>query len=197
MKLHLGAFDQIHPGWRNTDVTPHLYVARVPGLPRLLEAAGVLNERQIRSYRDGTYRQLHKLDVTRRFPFPDAAVDAIHISHMLSNLERDNAQFCLNECFRVLKPGGILRVSTMDLDASVAAYNPADPETFVGLMFDCDASKKARYRHWWHYNERSLSDRLRKAGFQEVQRCEYRKGRCPDVETIDSRPGSLFLEATK
>jgi SAM-dependent methyltransferase len=197
LKLHLGAFDTIHPGWVNTDITPHIYVSRVPGLPRLLEAAGLLNERQIRCYRDGTYRQLRKLDARRPFPFRDAEVDAIHTSHMLASLERDVAQKCLNECFRVLKPGGVLRISVVDLDAAVAGYNPEAPDEFVELIFCLAASKKAKNRSWWNYNERSLGERLRQAGFQQVYRCEYRQGRCPDVEMIDTRPGSLFVEAIR
>jgi len=197
MKLHLGAFEQIHPGWVNTDITPHLYIARVPGLPRLLEAAGLLNERQIRCYRDGVYRQLNRLDVSRRFPFRDGSVQAIHGSHMLASVPRDVAQNCLNECFRVLQPGGVLRISIVDLDQAVADYNPESPDAFVDLMFCLDASKKAKNRNWWHYNERSLADRLRLAGFQVIERREYRKGRCPDVEIIDSRPNSLFVEAMK
>ena len=197
MKLHLGAFDQIHPGWVNTDITPHIYISRVPGLSRALDAAGLLNARQSRSYRDGTYRQLRKLDVSRRFPLGDNTVEAIHTSHMLASLERQDAQHCLNECFRVLKPGGVFRVSVEDLDAAVAGYRPEAADQFMELIFCLDASKKAKNRNWWHYNEFTLSDRLRQAGFPEIDRCEYRKGRCPDVETIDSRPGSLFLEAIK
>jgi SAM-dependent methyltransferase len=197
MKLHLGAFDAIHPGWLNTDITPHIAIARVPGLWRVLEAAGLLDQRRAGLHRSGVFRQLRRLDVKRRFPFVGGAVDAIHISHMLSNLERENAERCLAECFRVLKPGGVLRIGTVDLDAAVAGYRPAAADDFMNLIFDLDCSTRAKNRHWWHYNERSLGDRLRKAGFQQVYRCQYRQGRCPDVETIDNRPGSLFLEAIR
>ena len=31
-RLQLGAFDQVHHNWVSTDITPHLLVARVPGL---------------------------------------------------------------------------------------------------------------------------------------------------------------------
>jgi hypothetical protein len=44
-------------------------------------------------------------------------------------------------------------------------------------------------------NERSLGERLAAAGFTDVRRCCYQQGRCPDVERIDSRPESLFMEA--
>ncbi len=35
--LHIGAFDQVFPGWINADITSHIFVVRIPGLavPRL------------------------------------------------------------------------------------------------------------------------------------------------------------------
>ena len=36
--LHLGCFDRPIPGWVNTDITPHLFIARVPLLPRAMHA---------------------------------------------------------------------------------------------------------------------------------------------------------------
>lgn len=195
MKLHLGAFDRILPGWLNTDITPHLYLARVPLAARLLAVAGLLSPARREQHRQGVFRSLRKLDVRKRFPFSAGSVDAIYISHMLSNIAAQDAQHCLNECHRVLKPGGILRIATLDLDAAVRNYNPNDPDVFMDLIFDLSTSSRAKNRHWWHYNEHSLRDRLARAGFREIHRCSFRQGRCPDVESIDSRPDSLFMEA--
>ena len=197
MKLHLGAFDRVLPGWVNTDITPHLYIARVPGLASLLARFGLIGKTRAEQHRAGVFRQLRKLDVRRRFPYPDNAIEAIYISHMLSNVTRGVAEHCLAECHRVLKPDGILRIATLDLDATVRSYNPQQPDVFMDLLFDLDTSRRAKNRHWWHYNARSLGERLLKAGFHKCQRCEYRRGQCPDVEQIDSRPGSLFMEAVK
>ncbi len=197
LNLHLGAFDRILPGWVNTDITPHLYVARVPGLARLLYSANRMTEARYLQHQRGVFRQLRKLDVTRRFPFSTATVNAIHISHMLSNLTRAGAHSCLTECYRVLKPGGILRISTVDLDAAVQAYDPAHPGVFLDLLFDLDTSPRAKNRHWWHYNQTSLTALLQTVGFADVTRWDYGQGRCPDVDRIDTRPGSLFLEASK
>ncbi len=196
MKLHLGAFDRTLPGWVNTDITPHLYVARVPGVAALLSRLGLINETRAAQHRAGVFRPLRRLDVRRRFPFPDRSVEAVYISHMLSNLTRDEAQHCLSECRRVLQPGGTLRIATLDLDRTVRGFDSHDPDTFMDLLFDLDTSKHAKNRHWWHYNEHSLGERLHRAGFGEYSRCAYREGRCPDVEWIDSRPDSLFMEAT-
>ncbi len=197
LKLHLGAFDQILPGWVNTDITPHLWIARVPGMARFMGAAGLVSKARLEQHRAGVFRQLRRLDATRPFPFPDGSVDAIHISHMLSNLTRAGARRCLAECYRVLRTGGVLRISTLDLDEVVRSYDPAQPDVLMDLLFDLDTSERAKNRHWWHYNERSLGRALRAAGFNEVARCGFRQGRCPDVERVDTRMGSLFMEGVK
>jgi SAM-dependent methyltransferase len=197
-KLHLGAFDQVHDGWVNTDITPHLLVARVPGLPFLLHRAGVIEARRYNAYRDGTFRSLRYLDLSRRFRFPDACFECAFASHVLEHLHPDVAESCLREVHRVLVPGGLVRVSVPDLDLTVAEYDPADPDDFLwGIYQGRGRRAKRSARHWWHYNAKSLETLLRRVGFREVQRREYREGRCPDLERIDNRPGSLFMEAVK
>ncbi len=197
LKIHLGAFDQILPGWLNTDITPHLTIARVPGLARLLYAAGRMPMPRWEQHRAGVFRQLRRLDATRRFPFPDDAADAIYISHMVSNLSRAGARACVSECHRVLRAGGVLRIATLDLDATVRDYDPARPDVFMDLIFDLDTSTRAKNRHWWHYSETSLAALFAAGGFGDIARRGYREGRCPDVERVDSRPGSLFMEGVK
>jgi hypothetical protein len=47
------------------------------------------------------------------------------------------------------------------------------------------------------YNETSMRKLLQDVGFREVHRCMYRQGKSPDVDKIDNRPESLFMEAVK
>ena len=68
-RLQLGAFDHVQPGWLNTDVTPHLFVARVPGLAWLLHRVGLIGEERYAAHRSGAFRSLTYLDVGRRFRF--------------------------------------------------------------------------------------------------------------------------------
>ncbi len=197
-KLHLGAFDQAHEGWVNTDITPHLLVARIPGLPWALHRAGVIDSRRYAAHRDGTFRSLRYLDLSRPFRFPDGYFECAFTAHVLEHLHPDVAESCMREVHRVLAPGGIVRVSVPDLDRIVEDYDPSDPEAFLwGIYQGRGRRDMGTARHWWHYNAGSLAALLRRVGFVEVQRCEYRQGRCPDVEVIDNRPGSLFMEAVK
>jgi SAM-dependent methyltransferase len=193
-RLHVGAFDVVHDGWLNTDVTPHLMAARVPGLPRLARALGRLDDERWAAHEDGRFRRLRYLDVTRPLPFSDDVFEAALGSHVLEHLAPDEGDALLRELRRVLRPGGILRIAVPDLDAVIASYDPADPDGFLEGMLQGRTRSRSRHRHWWHYNERSLGAALARAGFADVRRFGFREGRCPDVERVDTRSESLFME---
>lgn len=197
-RLHLGAFDQVHDGWLNTDVTPHLFVARMPGMAWLLHRAGVIGADRYAAHRSGAFRSLRYLDVGRRFRFPDDTFEAVYASHLLEHLEPEVAERCLQEIRRVLRPGGVLRLAVPDLDEVVAGYDPADPDGFLAGLYDAHSGRRSRTSlHRWMYNDKSLETLLRRVGFDDVQRCEFRRGRCPDVEEIETRRWSLFMEGVK
>jgi SAM-dependent methyltransferase len=196
-KLHIGAFDVVHEGWLNTDVTLHIAVARVPGMAAILRRGGRLSDERWSAHRRGVFRQLRYLDLTRRLPFADGSFEAVFGSHVLEHLAPAEAERLLGECLRTLRPGGVLRVAVPDLDRVIGDYDPEHPDEFLfGLLQSRDRST-SRHRHWWHYNERSLGALLTRTGFAKVTRCGYGEGRCPEVERIDSRPESLFMEGVR
>ncbi len=172
-------------------------VARVPGLPRALRAAGLLSDERWAAYAAGNFRRIAYLDLTRPFPFRDASIEAVLASHVLEHLTVEEARSCVAEIQRVLVPGGVVRVAVPDLDAVVADYDPRDPDAFLDGLLQGRERSTSRHRHWWNYNETSMRALLEGAGFATVERREYRQGLCPDVERIDTRPGSLFMEAVR
>jgi len=198
-RLQLGAFDRVHDNWLSTDVTPHLMVARVPGLARVLNAVGLIDDERYEAHRSGAFRAVRYLDVTRRFRFPSETFEYVYTAHMLEHLEADAAERCLREVHRVLRDGGLVRVAVPDLDAEIAAYDPADPEPFLsGIYEGCNTRRRTRTSgHRWQYNAVSMGNLLRRTGFGEIEICEFKAGRCPDLEEIEHRQGSLFVEAVK
>jgi len=195
-KLQLGCFDQALDGWTNTDVTPHLFVARVPGLASMLWRMGLMAALRYDQHRQGIFRRVRYMNVTKRFPFRDSSFAFVYTSHMLEHLAPSDAEFCLREVNRVLRPGGVLRILVPDLDDLVRRFRPDQADHFVEELFE-SRQKNAKNRHHWHYNETSLSGLLRAVGFADVQRCAFRQGRCPDLDRLDIRPQSLFVEATR
>jgi predicted SAM-dependent methyltransferase len=196
VKLHLGCFDVPLEGWHNTDVTMHIVVARIPLLAEILYAVGALGDVRYRQHKAGIFRQVHYLDATKRFPFKDDSVDAIYSSHMIGNLTRDQALRCLREARRVLKCGCVLRLAVPDLDAWIAAYDPGHPDALLNLFY-LPATKRKKNHTRWVYNPRSLRSLFEEAGFRNVTQYEISRGNCPDVERIDYRTDSMFMEGTK
>ena len=56
-----------------------------------------------------------RLDATRRFPFPDGVFVHAYSEHVIEHLSFSQAASMLDECFRVLSPGGKVRITTPDL----------------------------------------------------------------------------------
>ena len=69
------------------------------------------SERQLASERmvaerEGYEIEIVRADMTKKFPFADASFDLIF--HPVSNCYVEDVQHVWNECFRVLRPGGVL-----------------------------------------------------------------------------------------
>ncbi len=61
-------------------------------------------------------------DVTCGLPFADGHFDSVYHSHVLEHLHCDDGFKLLNECFRVLKPGGVARIVVPDLERIAKLY---------------------------------------------------------------------------
>ena len=66
------------------------------------------------------YVQVH--DLCQGLSFPNDSFDVVYHSHLLEHLPKDIAPTFIQECHRVLKPGGIIRVVVPDLERIVRLY---------------------------------------------------------------------------
>ena len=196
IKLHIGCFDVPLAGWYNTDITPHIFVSRIPFLATVMHAIGAMEQTRFRQHRDGVFRNVHYLNAVKRFPLANDSVEAVYCSHVLYNFSRDSALLCVKEVYRVLKPGGVFRLAVIDLDALVQSYDPGHPEDFLDMIYQ-PAIKGKKNHMCWSYNANSLKALLHEGGFTSVERAEPGKGKCPDVDRIDYRSKSLFMEGIK
>lgn len=196
-KLQLGAFSCPLDGWINTDISPHIYISRIPGLPRILHVVGILNELRLREHKLGLFRQLKYLDVRKRFPFPDNTFAAIFSAHMLEHIHPFQVPHMFQECLRVLKPNGVLRIAVPDLDCFVQQYSIDEPEKMLKGVFE-HGSRANRDRHQWMYTGPSLCRVFCESGFTLVEQKRFREGACPDIEKLDNRRDrSIFVEGFK
>jgi len=149
-----------------------------------------------------------QLDVLGGLPFEDESIDVILASHFLEHLNREEGERFLKECFRVLKPKGVIRLSVPDSKLLVQKYLKGEIMEYkhvnIGVEDARDESEALFHLllagHQTIYDEESLKRLLKKAGFIKVKRMPFNKSRSKTIEkqTIDMYPTlSLYMEAEK
>jgi len=196
-RLHLGCFNRPVDGWHNTDITPHIWLSRIPGTALMLRCVGLLSEERLREHRAGIYRRVHYLNVTKRFPFPGESFEAVFSSHMLEHIHGTFVPHLFSEVSRVLQPGAIFRVAVPSLELAMRIYRPDAPDDCLNLIFENNHGLSKNI-HKWMYTEESLARVFREAGFTAVAPQRYRSGRLPNLEAVDNRPeNSIYVEGEK
>lgn len=61
-------------------------------------------------------------DLTQGIPFPDGSFEVVYHSHVLEHFSKSGAVDFMRECYRVLQPGGIIRVAVPDLERIASEY---------------------------------------------------------------------------
>jgi len=61
-------------------------------------------------------------DLTKGIPYQDNSFDLVYHSHVVEHFPRTLAESFIRECYRVLKPKGVLRVVVPDLEQIVRIY---------------------------------------------------------------------------
>jgi predicted SAM-dependent methyltransferase len=184
-KLQVGCGGNILAGWLNSDLNP-------------VRSMGVYmaNRRQSEARYDAAPHPLRDVifvDATKRLPFRDRTFDYVFSEHMIEHIPFRDAMGLLNEIFRVLKPGGTLRLSTPDLafliDLSGAKktdvqerYIAWATKTFMpGMQLLGDVADGDTFvinnfvRNWGHqfiYDQKTLWRALASNGFSQMKRCD-------------------------
>lgn len=124
---------------------------------------------------------IHFLDSTRPFDLPDTSFDYVLSEHHIEHISYLDGQRMLRECFRILRPGGILRMATPNLEVIAALMarrlGPVQ-RRYVRFMSDnyIDAALPGgpasvvnnAFTSWGHqflYDCTTLTTSLRGAGF--------------------------------
>lgn len=74
-----------------------------------------------------------RIDATSGLPFRDESLLGVYHSHVLEHLDSEAGLRLLRECFRILQPGGVLRVAVPDLERIAVGYLDRLAEARKGL----------------------------------------------------------------
>ena len=139
----------------------------------------------------------------------DNSADLIYASHVLEHFGRNEYKNVLKEWFRVLKPGGVLRIAVPSFDAVIEYYTKHDDnlELFLGLLVGGQKVGEYDY-HKMVFDQKLLTKSLKEIGFSKVNKYDWRTTEHAPVDDfsqaylphMDKENGilmSLNLEAIK
>jgi predicted SAM-dependent methyltransferase len=140
------------------------------------------------------------LDATKRFPFPDGSFHYVFSEHMIQAVPWEGGLAMLKECYRVLAPGGKLRVVTPNLAKFVQLLMgkpDGDAQRFIAAKLRLSGWPETpvpgayifnrQLRHWgdqFLYDPATLRKSLELVGFKQIT--EYR---------VDEKTDRIFREA--
>lgn len=138
-------------------------------------------------------------------PLEDASIDYMSCQHALHELEVYYLWPALLELYRVLRPGGVIRLGLIDLDKAISAYQRGQRDFF--WCWDWDTISGNFITQLTSYNQTRtplnyefIEELLRKVGYEGIRQVAYRQtdGSFPEIIELDSRPQeSFYVEALK
>jgi predicted SAM-dependent methyltransferase len=137
------------------------------------------------------------------------SADLIYSSHLLEYMDATDAKIILHQWFRVLKPGGTLRIAVPDFEGLFEArLKGFGLDSFLGPLYGKMPMNDKFIYHKTVYDFNSLKNQLELAGFKDVRRYDWRKTEHAHIDDhsqaylphMDKENGiliSLNVEATK
>jgi predicted SAM-dependent methyltransferase len=193
-KINIGSGLSGAPDWYNIDNSPTILLSRLP-LGRLL-------------FRTPDWpKDVHRHNVKKGLPFADQSVRYIYSSHTFEHFTWDDSLRVTKECFRVLQPGGVIRLVVPDLGLIVREYledsDPLASHRFLSRLSFRHSIKDLIHpgaNHSQMFDKHSLAHLLRQSGFAQTEVSRFRESRIPDITDIEltvRKRESLYVEAVK
>ena len=209
-KLNLGCGPVQPRGWINIDGSHRArFAKKLWWLDQPLTRLGVLPPTEFG-------RQVTVCNLFKPLPFASNTVACIYAGELWEHFEYPDAVSLTAECFRVLVPGGVLRVCVPDGPAFWRKYltlhdammaRPKETRSakplrdHVALYFREIYTRKRilgsmGHTHKWQFDEVQLVELFEDRGFSPVARMQFHKSRIDDVSLVE-RSDFLIVEGVK
>lgn len=212
IRINVGCGCSPTSGWRNFDNSISLRLSKIKLLPSVLHKLRLVDGSQYKFIEFARNNDIEYGDATKGLPIPDGSCDVIYTSHMMEHLDRSEVKSFLNESYRILRPGGIMRIAIPDLLKQVSKYTrDSDADAFLEGMSLCaprprSFAHKLRIilvgtrHHQWMYDGESLVRILQKHGFTGAEIMPSGKTKIHNHESLDLKERedeSVYVEAFK
>jgi glycosyltransferase involved in cell wall biosynthesis/predicted SAM-dependent methyltransferase len=124
------------------------------------------------------------IDVTNRLPFEDNSIDFIYHEYFIEHLSYEEGELFLQECYRILKPDGVMRFACPDLDKLNGNY--------IG-----DNLRTSELVSKYIYNKADMTKQLKTVGFQSIKIKEINDSNYHIFKNIETRKDYMVFEITK
>jgi SAM-dependent methyltransferase len=211
-RINVGCGQTPITGWINFDNSLSLRLSKIPIIPLLLAKLGLLDGSQSEFIRFAHNNGISYGDAAKGLPLKPGSAGVIYSSHMLEHLDRDRAAKFIAEAFRLLRPGGFIRIAVPDLRKLVMEYvESGDANGFLEATLLCCPDPRTLWQrirllltgprnHRWMYDGESLVHLLRMHGFVSPEVLQPGCTRIPEPGALDLRERaeqSVYVEAEK
>ena len=121
--------------------------------------------------------------------YPDGSVHEIHSSHLIEHCSHPKVDKVLRDWVRVLRPGGRMRLATVDFAKLAEMYCKGKPAPYEAYVMGAHIGPYDCHGSIW--NERKLRVAMRHAGLIDITRWKGHEGSCAEYDF------SLNLEGYK
>lgn len=216
IKLNLGCGTVRPLGWINTDSSINANIQRIPLLGKYISKIfnPIIYESSNMIY----------MNLNKEWKFKAESVDIVYASHLFEHLTLNSAELFLKESYRVLKPGGILRIVVPDLYQICKKYlfdfqNANEEDSTKFIMWAINMHREGQYgnpslirkivyefqgyphQHKYMYDSKSLTLKVLSFGFIEPKLLSYGESayikEIKEVEGSKESYMSVYLEVKK
>jgi len=156
------------------------------------------------------------LDATTRWPIEDESVSYVYSDNVIEHLPLAAGRAMLEQAYRAMQPGGVIRIVTPDIRKHVELYlaGPASVDGDVakeyrdlGLVVEHSIDLiripigSFGHHEGYVYDFDVLEAELKRAGFHSIVLCEMGESEHPDLQGLDFRlaeeGAQIVVEATR
>jgi predicted SAM-dependent methyltransferase len=145
LRLHVGCGGRVLPGYTHVDVVPHEHVDIIADVRRLPES------------------------------FDEGSVDEIYACHVLEHVSRHEVADVLAGMYRILAPGGTLRIAVPDIGKAMQMYVDKRVRLFpdlYGLLWG--GQRSPHDFHHAGFDSETLREMMRREGFESIDRYDWK-----------------------